>query len=65
VAALFENVSRWCFNYREPPITRFGVEVMAYSKTFDVSKALAAFGPPPISLEEGVRRFVAWQRAQP
>jgi nucleoside-diphosphate-sugar epimerase len=64
VAALFENVSRWLFGYREPPITRFGVEVMSYSKTFDVSKALAALGPPPVSLEEGVRRFVAWQRTQ-
>ena len=64
VAALFENVSRWIFGYREPPITRFGVEVMAYSKTFDVSKTLAAFGPPPVPLEEGVRRFIAWQRAQ-
>jgi nucleoside-diphosphate-sugar epimerase len=48
----------------EPPITRFGVGVFAWSKTFDVSRALATFGPPSVSLEEGVERFVAWQRQQ-
>ncbi len=47
----------------EPPITRFGVEVMAYSKTFDVAKATATFGPAPSSNAEGLERFVAWQRA--
>jgi nucleoside-diphosphate-sugar epimerase len=64
VATIFEQVSRLFLGHREPPITRFGVEVMAYSKTFDVTKALTAFGPPPVSLAEGVRRFVEWQRAQ-
>jgi nucleoside-diphosphate-sugar epimerase len=48
----------------EPPITRFGVGVLAWSKTFDVSRALAAFGPPSVSLEAGVDQFVAWQRQQ-
>jgi len=48
----------------EPPITRFGVGVLAWSKTFDVSRALAAFGPPSVSLAEGVDQFVAWQRQQ-
>lgn len=65
LARLLETVSRWFLRYREPPLTRFGVEVMAYSKTFDVSKATAAFGPAPISNAEGVARFLAWQRAQP
>ncbi len=65
VARAAELISRWFFRYREPPITRFGVEVMAYSKTFDVAKATAAFGPAPVSNDEGVDRFVAWQRAQP
>lgn len=62
MAGLMEAGSRWLMAYREPPITRFGVEVMAYSKTFDVARALDAFGPPPVSLAEGVDRFVAWQR---
>lgn len=62
IAGLLEFGSRVLGGYREPPITRFGVEVMAYSKTFDVSRAIRAFGAPPVSLAEGVDRFVAWQR---
>jgi len=48
----------------EPPITRFGVSVFAYSKTFDVSKTIRMLGPPAVSLEEGSARFIHWQRAQ-
>jgi nucleoside-diphosphate-sugar epimerase len=46
----------------EPPITRFGVGVFAWSKTFDVTKSRAALGPPSVSLAEGVEAFVRWQR---
>ena len=63
LAGLLEWGSRVFAGYREPPITRFGVEVMAYSKTFNVAKAVGVFGPPPVSLAEGVERFVAWQRS--
>lgn len=45
---------------REPAITRFGVHVFAYSKTFDVQKMLGVFGPPRVPLEEGVERTVRW-----
>ncbi len=48
----------------EPPITRFGVGVFAYSKTFDVRRALADLGPPSVGLEAGVDAFVRWQAAQ-
>lgn len=48
----------------EPPITRFGVHVFAYSKTFDVSRMLRTLGPPRVSLAEGVERTVAWEREQ-
>lgn len=48
----------------EPPITRFGVSVFAYSKTMDVSKCLRDLGPPSVPLQEGVARFVAWQKGQ-
>ncbi len=44
----------------EPPITRFGVGVFAWSKTFDVSKALADLGPPSVALEAGIEAFVRW-----
>lgn len=49
---------------KEPPITRFGVSVFAYSKTFDVAKATRVLGPPAVSIEEGVDRFIHWQRGQ-
>jgi 2-alkyl-3-oxoalkanoate reductase len=48
----------------EPPVTRFGVGVFAWSKTFDVTRAISAFGPPAVSLDRGVAEFVSWQRAQ-
>ncbi len=49
----------------EPPVTAFGVGVLAYSKTFDVARALRDLGPPSVSVAEGLARFIAWQRAQP
>jgi nucleoside-diphosphate-sugar epimerase len=57
-----ERLYRWLHLPGEPPITAFGVSVFAYSKTFDVSRCRAAFGPPPIGVQEGLRRFVEWQR---
>jgi nucleoside-diphosphate-sugar epimerase len=49
----------------EPPLTRFGVSAFAYSKTFNVAKAVRDLGPPAVSLTDGVGRFVRWQRQQP
>lgn len=46
----------------EPPITRFGVHVFAYSKTFDVSKMRRTFGPPEWSVDTSVEDFVEWVR---
>ena len=48
----------------EPPVTRFGVSVFAYSKTFNVRKAVRVLGPPAVSIEEGTDRFIHWQQAQ-
>ena len=64
-AGLTEAVYRLLRLRGEPPLTRFGVGVFAYSKTFDVSRALAAFGPPSVSVNEGIERFVAWQKGRP
>ncbi len=47
----------------EPPITRFGVHVFAFSKTFDVSKMLQDFGPPRKSTAQGVAEFVDWLKS--
>lgn len=46
----------------EPPITRFGVGVLGFSKTFDISKSLRVLGPPSVELQEGLARFISWQK---
>ncbi|MCC9598959.1 NAD(P)-dependent oxidoreductase [Stieleria sp. JC731] len=46
--------------WKEPPITRFGVHVFAYSKVFDVANMLERLGPPPLTTAQSVDRFVAW-----
>ena len=48
----------------EPPVTRFGVDVLCFSKTFDIAKARAVLGEPSQTLAEGIDAFVAWQRAR-
>jgi nucleoside-diphosphate-sugar epimerase len=48
----------------EPPITRYGVGVFAWSKTFNVARALRYLGQPSTTLQDGVDAFVAWQREQ-
>lgn len=66
-AMLFARVLEGIYTFlpgQEPPITRFGVSVFAYSKTFDVSKTLTILGEPKVSLEEGTRRFVTWVKQQ-
>lgn len=49
----------------EPPVTRFGIDVLAFSKTFDITRARAILGPPSQTLAEGLDVFVDWQRGQP
>lgn len=62
LAGVIEALYRTIPVLGEPPITRFGVSVFAYSKTFNVAKALRDLGPPSVSIGEGVARFVDWQR---
>jgi nucleoside-diphosphate-sugar epimerase len=49
----------------EPPVTRFGIDVLSFSKTFDIAKARTVLGPPSQTLAEGLDTFIAWQKAQP
>jgi nucleoside-diphosphate-sugar epimerase len=63
-AVLLESVYATLMPWREPPITRFGVHVFAYSKTFNVAKMLKTLGSPKVSLETGVERFVQWVKSQ-
>lgn len=60
IARISEFISATLFNYREPPITRFGVGVFAYSKTFDVSKTIRSFGNPDYTNQQGVDHFIQW-----
>lgn len=61
IAGVMELASKSLFSWREPPVTRFGVSSLAFSKTVDITKASRDFGPPPVSLAQGLDRFVAWQ----
>ena len=65
VASFLEKFYGLLMPWKEPPITRFGVTVLSTSKTFDVSKSLRVLGKPSVSLQEGVARFIDWQKGQP
>lgn len=43
---------------RPPPVTEFGVGVFAYSKTLNVSRMLHDFGPPAMTLEQGIAQLI-------
>lgn len=60
VARVVEFLYGTFLPWLEPPITRFGVHVFAYSKTFDVTRMINDLGPPKLSTEESVERFVSW-----
>jgi nucleoside-diphosphate-sugar epimerase len=60
LAGAAEVVSAAAGGYREPPLTRFGVSMLAYSRTFDAAKCQRDLGPPAVSLTEGVERLIAW-----
>jgi nucleoside-diphosphate-sugar epimerase len=62
-ATLLELFHSIVLRHREPAITRFGIHVFAYSKTFDVTKMLATFGAPRLSLRDGLARTVASLRS--
>jgi nucleoside-diphosphate-sugar epimerase len=63
-ARVMEMVSRIFLDYREPPVTSFGVSVFAYSKTFDVRLARARLGPPKVSIDDGVASLVHWWKTE-
>lgn len=64
LAGAFELTSRWLQNWREPPVTKFGVASLAYSKTIDTRKAVGVLGAPPVSFADGLNAFVQWQAEQ-
>jgi 2-alkyl-3-oxoalkanoate reductase len=64
LAGAFELTSRWLQKWREPPVTKFGVASLAYSKTIDTRKAVGLLGVPPVKFEDGLNSFLRWQAEQ-
>lgn len=64
MASTIEGIYRLLRLKREPPITRYGISVLAYSKTFDPARMLDTLGPPSVSIEEGIQRFIQWQKQE-
>ena len=61
-AALAEGWSR-AVSGREPAMTRYGAAVLAFSHTFDLTKARQTLGyAPRVSLAEGLARTARWWR---
>lgn len=63
LAAAAQWVSAHLLNWREPPITQFGVSSVAHSKTFDVRRMREQIGELPFTPEQGIDAFVAWYKA--
>ena len=61
-ATVLERTWRLLHLPGEPPITRYGVGVLSWSKTFDPDKMLRDLGAPGISIEKGIAEFVDWQK---
>ena len=59
-AWLIEKFFALCLPWKEPPITRFGVHVFAFSKTFNVQKMVDTLGPPRQTVEAAVDEFIDW-----
>lgn len=64
LAGALELTSRWLGDWREPPVTKFGVASLAYSKTIDTRKAVELLGAPPVRFEDGLDAFIRWQTNQ-
>lgn len=62
IAGIVEWAYRILAPWKEPPITRYGVGVLAYSKTFAPEKCRRVLGPPSVPLREGIERFIEWER---
>lgn len=62
ICTVIETIFKFFLPWKEPPITRFGVGVLGYSKTFDVRKSLGVLGPPSVTIEAGLRSFIDWQK---
>ena len=64
-ASLLEMGYKLLAPTKEPPVTRYAINVIGVSQTFDISLAKKELGyVPKISIEEGMQRFAHWWRKQ-
>jgi nucleoside-diphosphate-sugar epimerase len=66
IATMAEAGTRLLGREQPPPLTRFGVQLMAGENRFSIRRAGEQLGfIPQVDLEEGVRRSLEWYRAMP
>jgi nucleoside-diphosphate-sugar epimerase len=60
VAHLMELKSKFT-NYKEPPLTKYGIETLAKSFTIDISKAKKLLGyEPKLTIKMAIEEFAKW-----
>jgi nucleoside-diphosphate-sugar epimerase len=65
LAGLAETIARLRPGRPEPRLTRYGLGVIGYSQTLDISRARQELGyVPQLSIEQGLARFAQWWRQQ-
>jgi nucleoside-diphosphate-sugar epimerase len=63
-ATVTEALHRVVLRGREPRLTRYGVCVLARSRTLNIAAARRELGySPRIRMEEGLQRFATWWKA--
>jgi nucleoside-diphosphate-sugar epimerase len=61
LGTLAEGVARIKPGQPEPRLSRYGVGVLGYAQTLDISHARRVLGyQPRVSIDEGIRRFSQW-----
>ncbi|MBD8871312.1 NAD(P)-dependent oxidoreductase [Rhodanobacter sp. DHB23] len=61
LGALAEGAARLRPGQPEPRLSRYGVGVLGYAQTLDISHARRVLGyRPRVSIDEGIRRFSQW-----
>lgn len=64
LGTLAEGIARIRPGQPEPRLSRYGVGVLGYTQTLDISHARTVLGyQPRVSIDEGIRRFSQWWRA--
>ena len=64
LAAVTEDLSRWMFPKRMPPLTRYRIRAVMADSHYSCQRARAELGyAPMVTTRDGLRRTVAWYRS--